>query len=277
MEHGSSLMAEDLVSSLRLSITMGEYTHCADNWKDFDYTPDYNKFYLIEGGEGWLKIDGREFWPKPGHLCFMPAGVIQSFSTISSNTFRKYWCHFTAKVGDIELFDMVDVPYFVDAGNDMERLTALFRKLLGAMGGSGLSASLTSRSALLEIIAYYLDKAGAGNLKFKHISSLHKLNTALSYIDAHIDRDISAAELARQLHYHPNYFTRMFRKYTGMAPTQYINKTKLEKAKILLNTTDMRVTEVASATGFGDIYYFSKCFKKYTGFSPSDYRAMRMN
>ena len=277
MEHGPSLMAEDLISSLRLSITIGAYTHCPDNWKDFDYTPDYDKFYLIEDGEGWLRIDGREYWPKPGQLCFMPAGVVQSYSTISGNTFTKYWCHFTAKVGDINLFDMVDVPCFVDAGNDMERLTTLFRKLLGAMDGSGLSASLTSRSALLELIAYYLDKAGAGSLRFKHISSLHKLNTALTYIDSHIDRDVSAVELARQLHYHPNYFTRMFRKYTGMAPTQYINKTKLEKAKILLNTTDMRVTEVASATGFADIYYFSKCFKKYSGFSPSDYRAMRMN
>lgn len=273
MQAGDMRLLEALAADLRTGVSMSGYTYCPDNWRDINYTPDYNKFYFIRAGEGWLKIGDAEYRPKPGQLFLMPAGVLQSYSTAGGDPFTKYWCHFTAKIGDINLFDVLDVPHFIDAG-DTQALEALFRELVDAYDAGGLSAGLRGRAALLRIIAYYLDAAGVRELRPKRVSALHRLDTALSYIDEHIDRDMSAAELARALHYHPNYFTRMFRRFTGMAPTQYINKMRLEKAKVLLKTTDMMISEVAAATGFGDIYYFSKSFRKYTGFSPTDYRSI---
>lgn len=266
-------MLEELIANLRADIYVADYTHCTESWRDIDYIPDHNKFYFIEDGEGWLKIGDREYYPRPGQLFLMPSGVLQSYSVTQGRPFTKYWCHFSAKIGDISLFDVLDLPHFVDVC-DTATVAGLFRALIEAHNGGGVAAGLKSRSALFQIIAMYLDASQVKELRLKHVSALHRLNGVLSYIGEHIDREMSAAELARTLHYHPNYFTRMFRKYTGMAPTQYINKMRLEKAKVLLRTTDMLITEVAAATGFGDIYYFSKSFRKYTGFSPSDYRSI---
>lgn len=266
-------MLEDFISNLRISVITGAYTLCPVNWRDVDYIPDYNKFYFIEDGEGWLKIGGREYRPKPGQLFLMPAGVLQSYSTVGSHPFEKYWCHFAAKIGDINLFDVLEIPHFVDV-EDREEMAALFQRLIAEHEGSGLSACLRVKSALLEIIARYLRLAGVQELKFKRLSALHDFNIVLAYIQEHIHQELSAGELANRFHYNPNYFTRLFRKYTGLAPTQYVNKTRLEKAKTLLRTSDMMISDVASVTGFGDIFYFSKSFKRYTGFSPTDYRAL---
>jgi ethanolamine utilization protein EutQ (cupin superfamily) len=81
---------------LQASLISSAYTRCWDNWREIDYTPSYNKFYLIIKGEGWIKIGDKEYHPKPGELYLMPAGVKQSFSTINENHFEKYWDNATS-------------------------------------------------------------------------------------------------------------------------------------------------------------------------------------
>lgn len=273
MSEAISMILEDFVANLRISIIAGAYTRCNESWRDIDYLPDYNKFYLIEDGEGWLKIGNEEYYPKPGQLFLMPAGVLQSYSAISSRPFTKYWCHFTMKLGDVNFFDVLGVPCYVNAG-DFDKTKMLFQQLLDEHGNNTLSASLRKKAILLQIVSAYLDATGIQEIKFRKISSLDKFNRVLSYIQDHIQEEISMGEMAERLFYSPSYFTRMFKKYTGLTPTQYINKTRLDRARLLLKTTDLQVSEIAGKTGFCDIYYFSKCFKGYTGFSPTDYRAI---
>jgi AraC family transcriptional regulator, arabinose operon regulatory protein len=272
MDTGSYLMIEDFVSNLQLNIITASHTHCPDKWREMDYVPDYNKFYFIQDGEGWLKIGDQEYYPQPGQLFLMPAGILQSYSTISSRTFTKYWCHFTIKMGEINLFDVLDLPHFVDVA-DNNKLTELFKQLLEEQHTHDLAACLRRNSILMQIVAYYLETANVHEIKYKRGgASLRNFSNVLAYIQNHIHEVISTEELAEKLHYSPAYFTKMFKKYTGLAPIQYINKARLDKAKMLLKTTDMMVSEIAASTGFCDIFYFSKSFKKYTGFSPSDYR-----
>lgn len=64
---------------------------------------------------------------------------------------------------------------------------------------------------------------------------------------------------------------RQFKKLTGQTIFAYLNKLRIEKAKQLLSTGFYTVTDVASRTGFHDVYYFSKVFKKLTGMSPGKY------
>lgn len=266
------MVLEDFIANLRISIITVAYTHCSESWRDMDYIPNYNKFYFIESGEGWLKIGNEEFYPKPGQLFLMPAGVLQSFSAINSNAFTKYWCHFMMKFGDINFFDVLGVPWFVNV-DGTEKMTEMFRDLLAEHNKSTLSACLREKAALLDIVSYYLETAGINDLKLS-LTSLEKFNNVLSYVQEHIHEDISLQALAEKFYYNPSYFTRMFKKYTGLAPTQYINKARLDRAKLLLKTTDLQIREISQKTGFCDVFYFSKSFKNYTGFSPSDYRQL---
>ncbi len=67
-------------------------------------------------------------------------------------------------------------------------------------------------------------------------------------------------------------FKRKFSAIYGTSPNKYIISKRLEKAQVLLNTTDLHISEIAFDCGFSDLSYFSKTFKRYYHTSPSDIR-----
>lgn len=259
------------LSNLKVDLFMADYNLCSTNWRDIDYTPDYSKFYFICEGEGWLKIGDREYYPKPGELFLMPEGVKQSYSYISDRPFQKYWCHFSAKVGDINLFRMLEMSHVCRVA-DPNVIQEIFSSLTDHMKSDAVYAHLLAKSKLMEIFSYYVMNINVDEIIFKNLSSIEKLSKILAYIDSHIEHNITIHELAEIAYMHPNYFIRLFKQQIGVPPIQYIARKKIEKAKELLISTQASVGEIAHDLGFSDLYYFSKQFKKNVGLTPSEYR-----
>jgi len=80
-------------------------------------------------------------------------------------------------------------------------------------------------------------------------------------------------EAARRAHISPSHFCAVFKKTTGMTFTEYVARTRIEKAKTLLCDPFARVSEVAFAAGFGSIPQFNTVFRKLAGMTPTEYRA----
>lgn len=102
-------------------------------------------------------------------------------------------------------------------------------------------------------------------------SNVH-IDKALSFIHEHYCEDINVHDLANNLGLNNNYFSKLFKKSTGVSPTTYLSNLKLEKAKFLLKTTHMKIGEICDTVGYSDQFYFSRIFKKSTGTSPINYR-----
>ena len=96
---------------------------------------------------------------------------------------------------------------------------------------------------------------------------------ALLYLHSHFSAPLRVADLAEQLKVSQQYLTRLFRTETGLSPIKYLNHLRIEKAKEYMRTTQMNISEAASACGFDNIYYFSRLFKQLEGMPPSAYRA----
>jgi AraC-like DNA-binding protein len=102
---------------------------------------------------------------------------------------------------------------------------------------------------------------------------------SLAEVRAHIDRQytrqLTVGRLARLAGLSPFHFIRAFRAETGTTPHRYLRDRRLDRAKELLVTTPMPVTEICAAIGFQSLGSFSSLFRKATGESPAAYRAKR--
>ena len=70
-----------------------------------------------------------------------------------------------------------------------------------------------------------------------------------------------------------DHFSRLFKHETGVSPLQYINQKKIEKAQLMLVTSNMPVKNIASSLAFDNYSYFNRLFKKMTGVTPQEYRS----
>lgn len=69
-------------------------------------------------------------------------------------------------------------------------------------------------------------------------------------------------------------FSRNFTKKCGISYTRMVNRVKVQRAKDLLNSTDLSVTDIASILNYSSVSYFNQVFRKYSGFSPLAYREL---
>ena len=92
------------------------------------------------------------------------------------------------------------------------------------------------------------------------------------YIDQNYHLSLSLDGLASRVHLSPSYFSKLFKREMGENLSTYIMNTRIERAKLLLRTTDKKAYEIAEAVGIYDPVYFSKIFKKAVGLKPKEYR-----
>ncbi|QKX05676.1 helix-turn-helix transcriptional regulator [Aquimarina sp. TRL1] len=101
-------------------------------------------------------------------------------------------------------------------------------------------------------------------------TSSERLEIINQYIMDNLHRIIYVDELASLIHVSTGYFKPWFRKNTGITPKEYINRIKIEKAKILLSQKKS-VTQVAFDLGYNSSQYFATSFKKFTGITPKSF------
>ena len=93
-----------------------------------------------------------------------------------------------------------------------------------------------------------------------------------NFIEMNLDRNIHAQELAELVGYSVTYFTRRFREETGFGISDYVKAARIERAKILLETSEDSVQEISEKLGFTTRNYFTKCFREIAGMTPVEYR-----
>lgn len=99
-----------------------------------------------------------------------------------------------------------------------------------------------------------------------------QLLQVLDYIDAHLDRDLQLADLARLLEMSQFHFSRLFKQSLGISPYQYLIQQRVERAKGLLKQTDRLIVDIALECGFNSHSHLSKQFRQLTGITPTAYR-----
>lgn len=98
------------------------------------------------------------------------------------------------------------------------------------------------------------------------------VSTCMNTIDFYYSSDLSLASLSVLCSVSKSHLAAAFKKETGITVTDYINQTRIKQSLILLNTSSMSISEIATRCGFSDANYFSRTFRKLQGQTPSQYR-----
>lgn len=95
------------------------------------------------------------------------------------------------------------------------------------------------------------------------------------YIRENVSKSFTTNELAKHFGLVAPYLSKLFKRYKGMSPTQYVQSMRMERAKqILTEYPDLLVKDIAEQLGYTNALYFSKVFQKALGMYPSEYRAV---
>ena len=103
-------------------------------------------------------------------------------------------------------------------------------------------------------------------------SSERQARLAIDYIQKnYMVPDLSLNSICSYLNISTSYFSTIFKEETGETFTEVLIRTRMEKAKELLENTTMKNYEIAEKVGFSDPHYFGISFKKMTGYTPTEY------
>lgn len=107
----------------------------------------------------------------------------------------------------------------------------------------------------------------AGGQKVKELIKISE-----NYIRNNYERELDLSTIAGKVFLSPSYFIRVFREETGLSPINYLLKVRIENAKEMLKTTNMKVRDIATAVGFSNQQRFNEMFRKFTSMTPLEFR-----
>lgn len=159
------------------------------------------------------------------------------------------------------------------AMKDNPEVRVLFSKIFEEMYHKRSGFQLAVKACLTGIFLHIHRKAIGGTAGEEASGDLpDAVIKGKRFIERNLAKKLSLKEIAGQAYVSPIYFERIFKKFIGHTPIEYLTLLKIEWAKERIRNTQETMTAIADQIGFESIHYFSRVFKKIEGIAPTQYR-----
>lgn len=224
----------------------------------------YFRIYLLKSGVGTLQTMNGVIPLKAGYLYLIPAHFYFRYIMDQAPP-SHYWIHFTSHSLEFHpgFEEILETPATETARQTFQTLVDNAKHKVNP-----LLMDLSFR----ELIYCFLKEERLNeNMKLSDPNNMYK---ALMFIHQNIDGKLPVGKIAAFIKMSQDTFSRSFKKKFGQSPSEYIIRTRVNKAKCLLIQSPMTVKEVAKMVGYDDEFFFFRVFRKYTGMTPSNYRKL---
>ncbi len=153
--------------------------------------------------------------------------------------------------------------------DDNYRIMALINILREADSFPSSSRQTLLSGYFLSFFVEILEMMPTRSIKHDENQAMRAL---VQFCSANFTKELSLAILEEELHLSKYYISHLFGDKLGIRFNDYINSLRISEACRLLRTTDMSITEISDASGFGTLRTFNRSFIKQMGTSPSEYR-----
>lgn len=249
------------------------------------HTHDFIEFVYMLRGKCVHTIDGNKYPIKSGDLLIINYSQTHSFNGDPSAKF----CNILIKPSFIDkslkecnnLFLLFDTPHYSEFKNFVNNncnfikfspeekncfeymLLLLYKEQNDAVLGSTATIQSGIKFLLTMIFKKMCESSSEEFDDFKSI---------LEYIEKNYYQNISAKELSKMCHYNPSYFSRMFKKYTGITFSEYLKKIRITNACRLIKESNLNISNIYDKVGYTNKTNFYNHFRHTTGKSPLQYK-----
>ena len=231
---------------------------------------DYQLLYIAEG-KAHFKFDGVDTIVNKGEMVIFRPYEAQIYNYYPRDKCKVYWVHFTGRDVDkiLDEYGLNVNGNLLPSGTFSDYIW-LFEQMIRE-----IQLRRPNYIQLLTTLLHHVFLLVNRNMKEankSNVGSLNEIEQAIHYFNENYNKPINIKEYAHSLYMSPCWFIRRFKKIVKSTPMQYILSLRLTNAKILLETTNYNVTEVACAVGYDNSLYFSRLFSKHIGVPPTEYK-----
>lgn len=232
---------------------------------------DHYLLHYVQAGRGQYTLNGETYQVVSGELFLIRPNVPVHYQADLTDPWDYVW------VG----FDGHDAPFLLNqtgfspgrpvlAVADGAALAALMLEIYDCRG-SQVHEVTRMTGLLYQLLAVLIGQA-LPDRQQGNDAGLAAIRTAADFIAGNYSRPITVDEIAAYAGVSRSVLYRGFRNHLGISPMQYAIRCRIERACVLLRSTDTAVAGVARSVGFEDPLYFSRIFKANMGQSPDRYR-----
>lgn len=239
-------------------------------------TPYYYLIAVLEG-EGTFVQNGKTYPLRPNDLyCLFPQ-VTHEYYTDESRLLRKIFFAFDGKLA-LQLLERAGLgPHSPHAAGALTpeaaaMMAAFMDNVQAAEDAERESSDLTRMGWFLRIFDTLAASAVPIPPQEEHAANW--LQKSAAYMEIHYAEGISVERVAEYAGVDRTHFTKRFRKAYGLTPMQFLQRLRMDEARLLLAQTGYKIAEIAQSVGYPDLFTFSKAFKKLVGISPNAYREL---
>jgi AraC family transcriptional regulator len=169
--------------------------------------------------------------------------------------------------------DRIEIAY--SAGQNDAFIRQIGIALASEIESETPAGPLYAESLVIALTAHLLRRYSNVNDVFQMNTgglAKHSLRHVIEFIESNLERDLTLAEIAKEMDLSVHHFARAFKQSTGLAPHKFLVQRRIERAKALLTNPDLALAEVSLRSGFKNQSHFTTLFRKFTTTTPKAYR-----
>lgn len=233
---------------------------------------EYQLLYITKGKGVFSTGPSGLCQIKEGYIFLLFPGERHTYRPDESTGWNEYWIGFNGPIMDEWVkngFFSKENPVFNVGVN--EEIISLYKKaiMIADAQEANYQQALAGIVCNLASMAIYLSR----NRNFNRSDISSQINTAKAAVYENIS-SITPERLAEIACMSYSKFRKIFKEYTGFAPSQYIQEVRINMAKELLTNTSKSIKEIAFELGYENKDYFFTAFRKVSGMTPVGYRKM---
>ncbi len=247
-----------------------------------EHNHDDPEFIFVIEGHLYSKINGKEYeFSKGDVLCVSPYDIHSGY--ILAAEYSQYICvqislsyipgmtaTSSAIMSNIK-HGKSRFPIIISATTtSAAEIGALMIKLSLLKGKTDIQSEFETMASILNMLALLIGNVG---LEPNTIASRDMVfvSKVTDYVELNYMNSISTNDIANNLGYKSSYFCSLFKKNFNEQFVVFLNRYRINKAIMLMETSTEKMSTIAKSVGFSDYKYFNRCFKKYIGTVPTKY------